>query len=68
MTLNKNKLRDDIQKAFDAAKSAESPDEATPVLVSGLADAIDAYVRGAKVKSVRIDLNNGNQVGERPLE
>lgn len=68
MSLNKSKLHDDIQAAFDAAKAQESPDDATPVLVSGLTNAIDAYVRGARVKSVVIDLDTGNQVGERPLE
>jgi len=37
-------------------------------VATALADAIDAYVRGGRVKSVVIDLNTGNQVGERPLE
>ncbi|MCA1568388.1 MAG: hypothetical protein LC803_22620 [Acidobacteria bacterium] len=68
MTLNKNKLKEDIQKAFDAAKSKSTPEQATPALVAALADAIDAYVRGGEIKQVKVDLQTGDQIGKRNVE
>lgn len=54
MALNKAKLTADILKAFeDAKKIEEEPPEAAPLLAAALADAIDAYVRGAAVRGVQ---------------
>jgi hypothetical protein len=55
MALDKAKLAADLQKAFeDAKKIKEEPPEALPILAAALADAIDAYVRGAAVKGVQV--------------
>ena len=65
MALNKNQLKNAIKTAMDTAKDAGWT---TEQVAAALADAIDAFVRGGKVKNVKVDLNNGNQIGERPLE
>jgi hypothetical protein len=60
MALNKAQLTADILKAFeDAKKIKEEPPAAAPILAAQLADAIDAYVRGAVVTGVQVsvDLN-----------
>jgi|GEM_PF-5960529 len=65
MALSKSQLKNAIKTALET-----SMDESWSLeqVATALADAIDAYVRGGRVKSVVIDLNTGNQVGERPLE
>jgi hypothetical protein len=65
MALNKNQLKNAIKTAMETAKEASWT---TEQVAAALADAIDAYVRGGRLKDVRVDLNNGNQIGERPLE
>jgi hypothetical protein len=54
MALNKAQLTADILKAFEDAKKIEKePPEAAPLIAAALADAIDAYVRGAAVTGVQ---------------
>jgi hypothetical protein len=65
MALSKSQLKNAIKTALETSMNEGWSLEQ---VATALADAIDAYVRGAKVKSVVIDLNTGNQVGERPLE
>jgi hypothetical protein len=65
MALNKPQLKNAIQTALETSKNEGwSLDQ----VATALSDAIDAYVRGAKVKSVVINLDDGRQIGERPLE
>ena len=65
MALNKPQLKNAIQTALETSKDESwSLDQ----VATALSDAIDAYVRGAKVKSVVINLDDGRQIGERPLE
>lgn len=54
MALNKGKLRDDILAVFETAKDEEW---GTEEVSQGLADAIDAYVRGGDVTGVETNVN-----------
>lgn len=55
MALDKARLAADLQKAFeDVKKIKEEPPESVPILAGKLADAIDAYVRGAAVTGVQV--------------
>jgi hypothetical protein len=57
MALNKAQLTADILKAFEDAKKIEKePPEAAPLIAAALADAIDAYVRGAAVRGVKCEV------------
>ena len=57
MALDKAKLLADLQKAFeDVKKIKEEPPDAIPILAGKLADAIDAYVRGAAVVGVQVSV------------
>lgn len=53
MALNKGALTAAIQKAFEDAKDNEWE---TPQIAAALADAIDAYVRGAAVRGVKCEV------------
>lgn len=57
MALNKAQLTADILKAFEDAKKIEKePPEAAPLIAAALANAIDAYVRGAAVTGVQVSV------------
>ena len=65
MALNKNQLKNAIKTALETSKNeAWSLDQ----VATALADAIDAYVRGGEIKQVKVDLQNGNQIGKRNVE
>jgi hypothetical protein len=79
MALNKQKLIDDLKAAFDAPKSITGPkdppgkqqDLQQQVLTQKLAEAIDAFIRGADVKGVKVDIAAGSpapQVGSAHVE
>ena len=65
MALNKTTLKNDLKAVFDSAK-AEAWN--TGQVAQAMADAIDAYVRAADVKEVKVDPDSGNQKGSGKLQ
>ncbi|MEM7305813.1 MAG: hypothetical protein AAF682_04050 [Planctomycetota bacterium] len=74
MALDKNALRDALIAAFQ--QGMDDPDWSQEDSARALAEAIDAYVRAADVRSVVVDvvdpggapLGSGTQVGSGTLE
>jgi len=64
MALDKDKLGQDLQKAFDDAKNNAW---STQQVAQALAAAIDAYATAADVTNVRTDVN-GNQIQNGKLQ
>ena len=64
MALDKDKLGQDLQKAFDGAKNNAW---STQQVAQALAAAIDAYATAADVTNVRTDVN-GNQIQNGKLQ
>ena len=64
MALDKDKLGQDLQKAFDDAKSNAW---STQQVAQALAAAIDTYVTAAEVTNVRTDAN-GSQIQNGKLQ
>jgi hypothetical protein len=65
MALNKTTLKNDLKTVFDSAKAEAWT---TGQVAQAMSDAIDAYVRAADVKQVKVDLDSGNQTGAGKLQ
>jgi hypothetical protein len=71
MSLNRDQLQSDLLAAFQAASQSKKPEDAQTVLAQKIADAVNAYVGGADVKGVQVDISAGSpapQTGKGWLE
>lgn len=68
MALDKARLIADILAAFQSTEPLEKPAEQQQMLASKLADAVEAYVKSARVQDVTVDPKSFKQVSSVELK
>jgi hypothetical protein len=68
MALDKDKLKADIQTAFDQAKQQKTADAAASTLVSLLTEAVASYVQSAEVGGITVAIQNNTGTQTAPVK